>query len=267
MIVVDGLSRRFGEFYAVRDVSFRVTGGEIVGLLGANGAGKSTIMRMISTLLEPGQGSIRVNGIDTRQDPVAVRKILGYHTGETGLYERHTPRELLTLFGRLHGLPKDEAAAEAATLVDAFEMGSFAEKHCGGLSTGQRQRVSLARTLMGKPRVLLLDEPTSGLDIVSSRFIMSALRELADNDGVAVLYSTHLMAEVELLCDRIIVIHEGMLVAEGTQAALREQTRSDSLAAAFIKLIGAESAESEADSEPMERTEVGADHVSQEAQP
>lgn len=246
MIRCEGLGRRFADRFVVRDVSFAVERGEVVGLLGANGAGKSTIMRMISTLLRPDEGKAWVDGIEVREDPVKVRARLGYHTGETGLYERHTPRELLALFGVLHGATEATAHADVERWVEAFDMGAFADRPCGGLSTGQRQRVSLARTLMGRPAALLLDEPTSGLDLVSSRFILGALRALADEDHVAILYSTHLMAEVEILCDRIVVLHGGKVVASGTARELQRQTSTPSLAAAFLTLIGAEPLPSDA---------------------
>ncbi|TVR01516.1 MAG: heme ABC exporter ATP-binding protein CcmA [Deltaproteobacteria bacterium] len=237
-IVIDGVSRSFGEVRAVRDVTLRAGPGEIVGLLGPNGAGKTTLLRMVATLLRPDAGTIRVEGRDTVEEPLAVRSVLGYQTGDTGLYERLTAREFLEFFGALHGLSREECAERAARVLERLEATAFADRLCEKLSTGQKQRVVLARTLVARPPVLVLDEPTSGLDLRASSFILEALREAA-GEGRAVIFSTHQMAEVEILCDRVVVLHEGAVVATGTVGSLCEQTSTARLAEAFLALTGA----------------------------
>lgn len=243
MVKVEEVWRSFGELHAVRGVSFDVRPGEIVGLLGPNGAGKTTLMRMIATLLRPNRGRILVGGHDVVCDPLAARAALGYQTAETGLYPRLTPRETLAFFGELHGMRPSDIQERAASLIARLDMASFADRPCNTLSTGQRQRTSLARTLLHRPPVLLLDEATSGLDLVSSAFLLRALREAAADEGSAVLFSTHLMSEVELLCDRVIVLREGAVVATGTASELCAATASPSLSLAFLRLVGAEDAD------------------------
>lgn len=235
-IALRGVTRRFDTFLAVDDVSFDVYPGEIVGLLGPNGAGKSTTLRMLATLMRPDAGTIHVGGHDALQDPLAVRRLLGYQTGDTGLYQRLTPREFLRYFGSLHGMPRDLLEDRVDHAIRDFDLRAFADRVCRGLSTGQRQRVSLARTILHDPAALVLDEPTSGLDVVAAGFITAQLRRLADA-GKAVLFSTHILSEVELLCDRVLVIDHGRVVAAGTVEALVERTGAANFAAAFIALI------------------------------
>ncbi len=238
MIEVEGISRRFGDVQAVSDLSFRVERGEIVGLLGPNGAGKTTALRILATLLTPDTGTVRVDGVDALADPVEARSRLGYQTGDTGLYERLTPREFLRYFGQLHGIAKAPLESRLSTLVDAFGVSEFADRPCSTLSTGQKQRVTLARTMLHDPPAIVLDEPTSGLDIVSSAFILDRLREAAAN-GHAVLFSTHVLSEVELLCDRVVVIHRGRERASGTIEELLELTGEAQLSRAFLSLVDA----------------------------
>lgn len=239
LLRVQEVCRAFGELRAVEGVSFEVRPGEIVGLLGPNGAGKTTCLRMIATLLTPDSGTLTVAGHDVARHPLAARARLGYQTGETGLYGRLTPREFLRYFGRLHELPDDRLEPRIAELVASFEMADFADRPCRTLSTGQKQRVSLARALLHEPSVVVLDEPTSGLDIVSSRFVLDALRE-ARAAGRAVLFSTHILSEIELVCDRVLVMHRGRLIARGTVAELLEQSGAPpgaSFAHAFLALL------------------------------
>lgn len=236
-IVVDGVSRSFGEVRAVQNVSFTVEHGEVVGLLGPNGAGKTTTLRMMSTLLKPDDGRIRIEGLDVTESPIEVRASIGYQTGDTGLYERLTPVEFLRYFGRLNGFTNN-LEARIRTLVDDLSISEFGDRLCNTLSTGQKQRVSLARTLLHDPPVLILDEPTSGLDIVSSEFILKALRQAAE-DGRAVLFSTHIMSEIELICDRIVILHRGRVIARGTLEEILELTGEPQLTHAFLALIHA----------------------------
>jgi sodium transport system ATP-binding protein len=245
MIEVERVTRSFGPVVAVDDLSFSVGRGEVVGLLGPNGAGKSTMLRMIATLLRPDRGSIRIDGVDVLDDPQRVRARLGYQTGDTGLYGRLTPREFVRYFGVLNDIPGPELEARITRLVDDLAISQFADRACATLSTGQKQRVSLARTLINDPPVLVLDEPTSGLDIVSSASLLETMKGLAQQ-GRAVLFSTHIMSEVEILCDRVVVIHRGRRLADGTIPELLELTNTTNLSRAFLSLVQAEDARAEA---------------------
>lgn len=236
MIIVKNVTKHFDEFVAVDDVSFTVNPGEIVGLLGPNGAGKTTTLRMLATLLQPTSGTVVIDGVDTHTDPLEVRRRIGYQTGDTGLYDRLTPVEFLTYFGRFHRMPAEELRVSVAKVIQSLDITEFKDKQCGKLSTGQRQRVTLARTLLHDPGTLILDEPTNGLDIVSSSFIVSTLRRAADA-GKAVLLSTHIMGEVELTCDRIVIIDHGRIRATGTREELMAQTGTDTLTHAFLSVV------------------------------
>lgn len=238
MIEVEHVTRRFANVMAVDDLSFTVARGEVVGLLGPNGAGKSTMLRMIATLLKPDSGSIRVDGADVATDAQRVRSRLGYQTGDTGLYGRLTPREFVRYFGTLHDISPDILENRIAALVDELDLHSFADRACSTLSTGQKQRVNLARTLVNDPPVLVLDEPTSGLDIVSSASLLETMKGLARQNR-AVLFSTHIMSEVEILCDRVVVIDKGRRLADGTIAELLERTGQNNLSRAFLSLVDA----------------------------
>ena len=235
-IRIEGVSRSFGDLLAVDNVSFEVPAGRIVGLLGPNGAGKTTTLRMLATLLQPDSGQIFVDGIDLKARPLEVRARMGYQTGDTGLYGRLTSPEFLRYFGRLHGL-RGEALEQAIERVMAgFAIHEFAKTRCQELSTGQRQRVSIARALLHDPSIVVLDEPTAGLDIVSSSFVLETL-QAARGEGRAVLFSTHILSEVELICDDIVVMHRGRVIAHGTLDELKAETEQDSLAHAFLHLV------------------------------
>jgi sodium transport system ATP-binding protein len=236
MITVQNVSKKFDDFTAVDDVSFTVNPGEVVGLLGPNGAGKTTTLRMLATLLKPSAGSVTVDGIDTVVDPLEVRRRIGYQTGDTGLYDRLTPVEFLKYFGRFHRMSADHLRDRVEKVVDDLDITEFKDKQCGKLSTGQRQRVTLARTLLHDPGTLILDEPTNGLDIVSSSFIVSTLRRAADA-GKAILLSTHIMGEVELTCDRIVIIDHGHIRASGSREDLMALTGTHTLTHAFLAVI------------------------------
>lgn len=236
---MQGVWRSYGDLVAVRDLSFEVARGEVVALLGPNGAGKTTALRMIATLIPADRGVVSVAGADVATDPRAARARLGYQTGDTGLYARLTPREFLNYFGQLHEVPADVLSDRVERLIDVLDIGSYADRLCGNLSTGQRQRVSVARALVNDPPVLVLDEPTSGLDIVSARVILDALRHLAREERRAVLFSTHVMSEVELIADRVVVISAGHVVAEGTVDAVCAIAGARALSQAFLTLVGA----------------------------
>jgi len=241
MIEFDGLSKAYGNFQAVRDLSLRVEPGEVYALLGPNGAGKTSALRCLATLLAPTAGTARVAGFDVRTEPIEVRRNLAFLAASMGLYQRLTTREMLLYFGRLHGIAEKPLAARVDELVELFDLHEFQNRLCGRLSTGQRQRVSIARAILHDPPALILDEPTLGLDLVSGRGIY-AMIHLARMRGRAILFSTHQMEEVELLANRVGVISRGQLVAEGTVDELLAQTGQKNLARAFLNLIDVEEA-------------------------
>lgn len=236
-IVVEGLGRSFGTLEAVRNLSFSVRPGEVVGLLGPNGAGKTTTLRMLATLLQPSAGDAWVAGASIREGALHIRSRVGYLTGETGLYARLTPAELLAYFGALHGMSRAAIRARLATVSDLLELEPFVHQRCETLSSGQRQRVSIARTVFHEPEVLILDEPTVGLDILASRDVLKFFRAEADA-GKAVLLSTHILGEVELICDRAAVIHHGALRHCGSLAELTQAVGAKDFSSSFFKLMG-----------------------------
>ncbi|MCA9524017.1 MAG: ABC transporter ATP-binding protein [Myxococcales bacterium] len=238
-VEVRALTMAYREVLAVRDVSFQVSYGEIFGLLGPNGAGKTTTLRILATLLRASRGSARVAGIDVADDPLSVRARVGYLTGDTGLYGRLTPRELLDYFAELHRVPRAIGIERRERLVRDLEIGEFADRRCETLSTGQKQRVNIARTLIHDPEILIVDEPTTGLDIISAQFILRFLRGERER-GKAVILSTHIMTEAELLCDRIALLFEGEILAEGTLAELLSLSQRDNLTHAFLWFIDRE---------------------------
>jgi sodium transport system ATP-binding protein len=206
-------------------------------LLGQNGAGKTTTLRILSTILAPTSGTAKIDGIDVALDPLEARRRIGFLSGTTGLYPRLTPRETLRYFGTLHGFQRDELEARVEALVAAFSMQTFADGRCEGLSTGQRQRVSIARAVLHDPPVLILDEPTTGLDVLASSAMIEFI-ESARADGACVLFSTHVLSEAERLCDRIGVLHAGRLLASGTLDELCARTGKVWLEDVFRELVG-----------------------------
>jgi sodium transport system ATP-binding protein len=241
MIEFDGLSKAYGEFQAVIDLSLRVEPGEVYALLGPNGAGKTSALRCLATLLAPTSGTARVEGYDVRTEPLEVRRRLAFLAASMGLYQRLTAREVLHYFGRLHGMERAALNERVDELVELFDLAPFANRLCGRLSTGQRQRVSIARAILHDPPALILDEPTLGLDLVSGRGIY-AMIHLARMRGRAILFSTHQMEEVELLANRVGVLSGGRLVAEGSPDELIQRTGQKNLARAFLSLIDVEEA-------------------------
>ncbi len=227
-----------GTVEALRELDLECGYGEIFGLLGPNGAGKSTTLRILATILAPTSGSACVDGIDVGQDPLEVRRRLGYLSASTGLYPRLTARETLEYFGKMHGLQGEALRSRVEDLLRSFAIESYQHGLCGGLSTGQKQRVSIARAVLHEPKVLILDEPTTGLDILSSSAMIDFV-ESCRGQGRCVLFSTHILSEAERLCDRIGVIHQGRLLAVGTLAELRERTGKHWLEDVFKTLVGA----------------------------
>lgn len=237
MLSAENLSKRFGEVRAVDDVSFEVRPGEIVGLLGPNGAGKTTTLRMLAGILAPDAGRVSIDGLDLVRQPLEAKRRLGFLSGDTRLYEKLSPRELLQYFGRLYDLPHSDLAARIATLVQELDMTAFADRPCGTLSAGQTQRANIARAFLHEPPLLILDEPTTALDVVSGQFIVEAIRRARDA-GRAVLFSTHVMSEAEYLCDRILLVHHGRLMDVGTLPQLLARTGRPNLTDAFLHYLG-----------------------------
>jgi len=236
-VIVERLMKLFGRATAVADLSFSVEAGEIYGLLGPNGAGKTTALRVLAGLLVPTGGSARVLGIDVATAPREAQRCLGFLTGSTGLYGRLTGREVLFYFGRLHRMPDTRIADRLAALSLALDLGGLLDRRCETLSSGQKQRVSVARAVLHDPAVLILDEPTVGLDVLASRFLRDYVRAERDR-GKAIVFSTHYLAEAELLCDRIGLLYRGRLLAEGTPPALRARAAgAASLEEAFLRLV------------------------------
>ena len=219
---------------AVDDVGFRCEPGEIVGLLGPNGAGKTTTLRILATLLSPDSGTATVAGFDVVRDANAVRQNIGYLSASTGLYPRLTARETLCYFAELHAVPDPKKRADA--LIERFEIGAFAHVRCDRLSTGMKQKVSIARAIVHDPPVLIFDEPTLGLDVLVAQTLLAFIEERRAA-GRTVLFSTHVMREAERLCDRIAIIHQGRILAEDTLPALQAQTGETELEQVFVRLV------------------------------
>lgn len=228
-----------GVVNAVSGVSFEAHDGQITGLLGPNGAGKTTTLRMLYTLMRPERGHIEVDGIDPVNDPVAVRRALGVLPDARGVYKRLTARENIEYFARLHGMPAGLTRQRIAALSEALDMGEILDRQTEGFSQGQRTKTAIARALVHDPRNVILDEPTNGLDVMTTRAMREFLRRLRD-EGRCVIFSSHIMQEVAALCDRIVIIAKGQVVASGSADQLREQTGEANLEDAFVKAIGSE---------------------------
>jgi sodium transport system ATP-binding protein len=252
VIEASALCKRFATIEAVRQVSFRAADGEITGLLGPNGAGKSTTLRMLYGVLAPDGGSASIDGIDIRGETSAARGRLGVLPHAPGLYGNLTARENIEYFGALHGLPKDVLRARAADLGKALGMESFMDRRAKGFSQGQRIKVAVARALIHDPSNLVLDEPTNGLDVMAIRNLREILRDLK-LQGRCILFSSHVMQEVAALCDRVVILGQGRVLAEGTLEALRSRLGAASLEEAFLKVLGEAPAqvESEAPGEAL----------------
>jgi sodium transport system ATP-binding protein len=239
MIEVKNLHKAFGAVKAVDGVSFTARDGEITGLLGPNGAGKTTTLRMLYTLMEPDSGQVLVDGMDAARDPVAVRRVLGVLPDARGLYKRLTARENIEYFAHLHGIEDATMHARREALADALEMRDILDRRAEGFSQGQRVKTAIARALVHDPKNIILDEPTNGLDVMSTRGLRRFMQQLK-GEGRCVLFSSHIMQEVAALCDRIVVIARGRVVADETPDALRAQTGESNLEDAFVKIIGSE---------------------------
>ena len=230
------------EVVAVRDVSFLVRPGEVFGLLGANGAGKTTTLRMIATLIAPTSGDCLVNGVSVRSDGEAVRRKIGYLSGETRLYDRLTPREIVGHFGEFFDVPPDVIRERSGWFFEMLGMGAFADRPCGELSKGMKQMVSIARALVHDPPVLVFDEPTASLDVFVARRVLEATRRFAE-EGKAVILSTHIMSEVERVCTQAAIIHRGTILLDGTVGEILSASNSENFEDAFFALVEAHDAQ------------------------
>nr|WP_298133701.1 ATP-binding cassette domain-containing protein [uncultured Pseudoxanthomonas sp.] len=243
MIEVHDLHKSFatktGLVKAVQGVSFNARDGEITGLLGPNGAGKTTTLRMLYTLMTPDAGTVKVDGVDAAQDAEGVRRRLGVLPDARGVYKRLSARENIAYFGRLHGMSDADIARRTAELSAALGMEDVLDRQAEGFSQGQRTKTAIARALVHDPRNVILDEPTNGLDVMTTRGLREFLRQLR-GEGRCVIFSSHIMQEVAALCDRIVVIAKGTVMAAGTPDELRAQTGEDNLEDAFVKAIGSE---------------------------
>jgi sodium transport system ATP-binding protein len=240
MIRIEGLSRSFGkrgEIRAVDGVSFTAEDGRITGLLGPNGAGKTTLLRMLATLIVPGAGTATIDGLDAVRDRYAVRENIGVLSDARGLYPRLTARENIRYYGALHGLSGTALEARIAELIHALGLDALADRRTQGFSQGEKMKVAIARALVHDPATILLDEPTNGLDIMSVRALRDQLRRLR-SEGRCLLFSSHVMQEVAALCDRIVILGAGRVVAQGTAAELIEQSGAATLEDAFVSLLG-----------------------------
>src|SRR6202048_4486269 len=241
MIDARNLSKHFtdkkrGQIRAVDNISLICKPGQIYGLLGANGAGKTTALRMLATILEPTDGTALICGHDIVEAPEQVRANVGFLSTATALYRRLTAQELVEYFGRLNGLSEATLKKRIDDIFTRLDMNSFRDRRCEKLSTGMQQKTSIARTLVHAPPVMIFDEPTLGLDIMAARTITTFIRECRDR-GKTVIFSTHIMSEVEKLCDMIGIIHDGKLLTEGTLGQLRERYAEQDLEEIFVKVV------------------------------
>jgi len=237
MIEAAGLGKSFHVVEAVRDVSFVAPDGQITGLLGPNGAGKTTTLRMVSTLVSPTRGTARVDGLDVTQDPLAVRARLGVLSDARGLYARLTARENIAYFAALRAMPAGAIEAGIARLADILDMKALLDRRVDGFSQGERMKVAIARALVHDPPNVLLDEPTNGLDVMTTRSLREVIRRLREA-GKCVVFSSHVMQEVSHLCDEIVIVARGAVVAHGTAEALLAQSGRSDLEDAFVHLAG-----------------------------
>ncbi|MBD8721816.1 MAG: ATP-binding cassette domain-containing protein [Massilia sp.] len=239
MIEVHDVRKAFGAVQALGGVSFTARDGQITALLGPNGAGKTTLLRTLVGLLKRDHGSILIGGVDPEQDPMAVRRNIGFLTDQFGLYERLSTREYLHYFGELNDMQAPALRTRIGEVAELLGMEDILDRRAKGFSQGQRIKVALARTLLHRPRHLLLDEPSRGLDVMSTRALRTALNALRE-DGSCVIMATHVMQEVTHLCDDVIVIAKGHTVAQGSPEELCRRTGITNLEDAFVSLVGTE---------------------------
>lgn len=228
---------------AVDGISFRCEPGRVFSLLGPNGAGKTTTLRMISTIFKPTSGSIRIAGIDAVADPTGARRKIGFLTGSTGLYARLTPNEVIRYFADLYSVPREEFEARKEQLYTLLDMHDFQNKRVGKLSTGMKQKVSICRTMIHDPEVVVFDEPTSGLDVITAENIIQLIRNCRV-EGKTVIFSSHIMSEVDLLCDDLAIVHKGKLLFNGTMTDFKTGMQAENLTSEFIRIVNESNAKS-----------------------
>jgi sodium transport system ATP-binding protein len=236
MIEVTAISKNFGEVQAVKDVTFTAPDSQVTALLGANGAGKTTSLRMIYSLITPQSGEILIDGIDPNKQPEKARKLLGVLPDTRGLYKRLTARENIEYFGKLHGMNDTEIVSRTKSLVKDLRMEDFIDRKTDGFSQGQRVKVAIARALVHDPQNIILDEPTNGLDVMSTRGVRSFLNKEKER-GKCILFSSHVMQEVAAVSDVILIVNDGVISASGTESELHEQTGMNSLEDAFVHIV------------------------------
>ena len=246
MITVKNIKKKFikqkykkekEEFYAVNDISFSIDKGEIVGILGPNGAGKTTLLRMIAGIMTPSDGEILFDKLNYKENEIEIKKSIAYLSGNTKIYNSISPYELLKMCGEYYEVEKEELESRIKEVSSVLNMNSFLYNRIENLSTGQTQRVNIARCLVHNPKYYILDEATSGLDIISSQIILDFIKE-EKKKGKSILYSTHYMEEAENVCDRVIMINKGSVIIEGTPNEIKKKTNTSNLRDAFFKLIG-----------------------------
>ncbi|WP_291650237.1 ATP-binding cassette domain-containing protein [Clostridium sp.] len=243
MLKLNNVSKKFKATKVVDNLSFSVAKGEIVGLLGENGAGKTTTLRMISTMLEITEGDIKVNEIDVKSNPESVRKEIGIlFGGDVGLYDRLSGRENIRYFANLYGMTKKEADERIDSLAKSFGMEDYINKPVGKYSRGMKQKISITRSIVHNPSVMLFDEPTTGLDVSAARIVQDFILQCKKENKV-ILFSSHSMKEVEKLCDRVVIINKGNLIEDCTLSHLKEKYNNEDLEETFLKLIGGKSNE------------------------
>ena len=246
MITVKNIKKKFikqkskkekEEFYAVNDISFSIDKGEIVGILGPNGAGKTTLLRMIAGIMTPSDGEILFDKLNYKENEIEIKKSIAYLSGNTKIYNSISPYELLKMCGEYYEVEKEELESRIKEVSSVLNMNSFLYNRIENLSTGQTQRVNIARCLVHNPKYYILDEATSGLDIISSQIILDFIKE-EKKKGKSILYSTHYMEEAENVCDRVIMVNKGKVIIEGTPNEIKKKTNTSNLRDAFFKLIG-----------------------------
>ena len=246
MIEIKNISKEFEKnitknkkikFFADKNISFKVKDGEILGLLGPNGAGKTTLLRIIAGIMKPTEGEIFIDGKDLKKDEIEIKKTMAFLSGNTKLYKDISCIELLKMCGEYYGMTKEDIDKRTAEVVKRFDMEQFKNQRIGSLSTGQTQRVGVSRCVIHNPHNYILDEATSGLDIISSQVILDFIKEEKEK-GKCIIYSTHYMEEAENICDRVVLINKGEIIAIGTPQEIEKETDTTNIRDAFFKLIG-----------------------------
>ncbi len=246
MIKANNLTKKFikqknkrekEEFYADKGITFEAHDGEIIGILGPNGAGKTTLLRMIAGILEPTEGTIEFDGLNYKNNEIEIKKNIAYLSGNTKLYDTLTAYELLKMCAQIYGIDNQKTEKRIKEITDILDMQNFLNNKIGNLSTGQTQRVNIARCLVHDPKYYILDEATTGLDIISSQIILDFIKKEKAR-GKTILYSTHYMEEAENICDRVIMINKGVVINSGTPSKIKEDTNTTNLRDAFFQMIG-----------------------------